>query len=48
MARYKDLIDQRGRLPVLDSIDLVLPVADALGFAHEAGILHKTSSPPTS
>jgi serine/threonine-protein kinase len=41
----KDVIDREGSLPSERAIDVVLPVLDALQFAHEAGIVHRDVKP---
>ncbi|MEM9565840.1 MAG: serine/threonine-protein kinase, partial [Actinomycetota bacterium] len=41
----QDLLDRRARLPVDRAVALIAEVADALGFAHRAGILHKDVKP---
>jgi serine/threonine-protein kinase len=41
----KALLEREGPLPEREAIELVLPVARALGFAHEHGIVHRDVKP---
>jgi serine/threonine protein kinase len=40
-----DLLEEKGLIQWRDAIDHLLPVCDALGYAHEHGILHKDVKP---
>ena len=37
----------RGAIPLSDAIPIARQIADALEAAHERGIIHRTSAPPT-
>ena len=39
---------ERGRLSVPEALDILLPVAAALAFAHDRAVVHRDLSPPTS
>jgi eukaryotic-like serine/threonine-protein kinase len=41
----KELVQRTGRLPVRRALELVLPVADGLAFAHEHGLVHRDVKP---
>ena len=41
----KALVDRRGQLPEREALDLVLPVAHALAFAHHHGLVHRDVKP---
>ncbi|MEM8923930.1 MAG: serine/threonine-protein kinase [Actinomycetota bacterium] len=41
----QDLIDREGAQPWENAIDITLTIADALGFGHRAGIVHKDVKP---
>lgn len=38
-------LKSRGKLPVTEALDLVLPVAAALAFAHDRGVVHRDLKP---
>jgi len=40
-----DLIQRRGPIPWPEAIDLILPIADALEFAHRKSVLHRDVKP---
>ena len=44
-ASLKQLIDRTGPLPTRRAIELTLQVADALCFAHQAGLVHRDIKP---
>jgi serine/threonine-protein kinase len=41
----KELVERTGRLPVRGALELALPVADGLAFAHEHGLVHRDVKP---
>ncbi|MEM9135156.1 MAG: serine/threonine-protein kinase [Actinomycetota bacterium] len=41
----EDLLARAGPLPVADAVNLILPVAEALGFSHAMGVVHKDVKP---
>jgi serine/threonine protein kinase len=41
----KHLEDFGGRLPVLRVLEILLPVIDAVGFAHQKGVIHRDLKP---
>ncbi len=41
----RDRIDREGQLPVDDAIQIVVEVADALGYAHAQGVVHRDIKP---
>ncbi len=41
----KELVRRTGRLPVRRALELVIPVADGLAFAHERGLVHRDVKP---
>ncbi len=41
----KALLDDRRRLPLNETVDIVLQVASALGHAHEMGVVHRDMKP---
>ncbi len=41
----RDRLDREGQLPIEDAIQLILEVADALGYAHKQGIVHRDIKP---
>lgn len=41
----QDHLDTEGPVPWGEAIELILPVADALGYSHSAGIVHKDVKP---
>jgi TonB family protein len=44
-ATLSDLIRERGRLPLEDVVSLLEPVADAIDYAHRAGVIHRDIKP---
>jgi len=41
----RNVLDQRGWLPAAESVAIVLPVLDALAYAHESGLVHRDVKP---
>jgi TolB-like protein len=41
----RDRLDREGQLPIEDAIQIALETADALGYAHEHGIIHRDIKP---
>jgi serine/threonine-protein kinase len=41
----KELVVRSGRLPVRRAVELALPVADGLAFAHQEGLVHRDVKP---
>jgi serine/threonine-protein kinase len=41
----KELVTRTGRLPARRALELVIPVADGLAFAHEHGLVHRDVKP---
>ncbi|GAB2818869.1 Stk1 family PASTA domain-containing Ser/Thr kinase [Actinocorallia aurea] len=41
----RDLLDERGRLPVRDALGIMAPVLSALGAAHRGGLIHRDVKP---
>ncbi len=41
----QDLLNRRGPLPIAEAIGLIVPIAEALAFSHNAGIVHKDVKP---
>jgi eukaryotic-like serine/threonine-protein kinase len=39
------LLAQRGRLPVAQAVDIALQICEALGAAHDAGVVHRDVTP---
>jgi TonB family protein len=44
-ATLADLIRERGRLTLEDTLELLEPVADAIDYAHRAGVIHRDIKP---
>src|SRR5687767_15604645 len=44
----RDRLDREKQLPVDDAVQIVLEVADALGYAHKHDIIHRRSEEHTS
>ncbi len=40
-----DIIRERGHIPEDEALDIIIPVADALGHAHEQGFIHRDVKP---
>lgn len=41
----EQVIDERGRLPVIEAVRLLLPIVSATGAAHLAGVVHRDIKP---
>ena len=41
----QDLLERRGPLPIEEAIGFIVPIAEALSFSHNAGIVHKDVKP---
>ena len=41
----KDVLDFRGPLPLVEALDIMLQLTDALAFAHQHGIIHRDVKP---
>ena len=41
----KSLMKERGRLPWQEAVKLVIPIAEALDYAHEHGVIHRDIKP---
>src|ERR671939_1469709 len=44
-VNLKELVDEEGPLPVREAIELALPVARGLSFAHDQGLVHRDVKP---
>lgn len=41
----QDLLEAQGSMPWRQAIEAILPIADALGFSHSSGVVHKDVKP---
>jgi serine/threonine-protein kinase len=44
-ATLADLIRERGRVPLAEALSLLEPIADAIDYAHRAGVVHRDIKP---